>query len=63
MTQEQLHQIFADVCVHGRQIEGWSCETRGEGHILSDWKRGTAWERKSANDPWIESPSAHPPAA
>jgi hypothetical protein len=52
MTQEQLSQVFEDICVHGRHVEGWSCEGHGEGHVLTDLKRGGAWQRPSANEAW-----------
>jgi len=54
MTQEQLTQIFDDVCIHGRQVEGWSCENGEDGHVLTDIKRGGTWGRKSADDEWRE---------
>jgi len=55
MTQEQLNQIFEDVCLHGRHVEGWLCETQDDGHIITDLKRGGTWGRKSPHDEWRAS--------
>jgi len=52
MTQEQLTQIFEDICLHGRHVEGWACENREDGHSLTDIKRGGMWARKSPGDEW-----------
>jgi len=54
MTQEQLGQIFDDVVINGRRVEGWSCEDQGSGHRLTDNKRNNTWERTSSDDAWIE---------
>jgi hypothetical protein len=52
MTQEQLTQIFEDVCLHGRHVEGWACENGAEGHVLTDIKRGGTWGRKPPDGEW-----------
>ncbi len=52
MTQEQLNQIFSDISVHGRHVEGWSCDQNGDGHVLKDNKRQQVWER-TADGEWI----------
>jgi hypothetical protein len=54
MTQDQLNQIFSDICVHGRHVEGWSCDQDGKLHILRDNKRQNAWAR-SGDGAWIEA--------
>jgi hypothetical protein len=56
MTQEQLTQIYEDVCIHGRHVEGWFCEHREDGYILTDIKRGGTWGRKSPDEEWRVSP-------
>ncbi len=53
MTQEQLNQIYADICVHGRQVEGWSCDQEGDRHMLKDHKRQNVWERTQDGE-WME---------
>ncbi len=53
MTQEQLNQIFEDICLHGRHVEGWSCEDLGAGHLLKDVKRNDIWQRATSDAPWI----------
>lgn len=53
MTQDQLNQIYDDICVHGRNVEGWSCDTAGDGHTLKDNKRQSVWARV-ADGEWIE---------
>ncbi len=57
MTQEQLDQVYEDICVHGRQVEGWSCEKHGDVHMLKDHKRQDVWKR-SADGEWIEEEKA-----
>ncbi len=53
MTQDQLNQIYDDICVHGRHVEGWSCNQDGGQHVLKDHKRQSAWERTGDSE-WIE---------
>ncbi len=55
MTQEQLSQVFEDISVHGRHVEGWSYENRGEAHVLTDLKHGGTWQRPSADQAWRAS--------
>jgi hypothetical protein len=54
MTQEQLDQIYTDICVHGRHVEGWSCDQQGDVHVLKDNKRQNVWER-TAGGAWVEA--------
>jgi hypothetical protein len=55
MTQDQLNQIFEDVFIHGRHVEGWSFENRDGGHFLTDVKRGDSWGRSSPDEEWRAS--------
>ena len=54
MTQEQLNQIYSDICVHGRRVEGWSCDQDGDLQRMRDNKLQNAWERTGDGE-WIES--------
>ena len=55
MTQQELDQICTDICEHGRQVQGWSCDRTGAGRIvLTDHKRGHSWARGTAGAPWVE---------
>ena len=54
MTQEQLNQIYSDICVHGRRVEGWSCYQDGDLQKIKDNKLQNAWERTGDGE-WIES--------